>query len=74
MCGAALVIFGSGLPVQELLALSAEHASATEATADPFHHTIVRRALERLRDASDAGALEAALASARAGRLEVAWR
>lgn len=34
MCRAALVIFGSGLPIQELLALAGEHARATETTAD----------------------------------------
>jgi len=34
MCRAALVIFSSGMPLQELLALSSEHARATETTAD----------------------------------------
>jgi DNA-binding transcriptional MerR regulator len=34
MCRAALVIFGSGLPIQELLALAGEHARAIETTAD----------------------------------------
>jgi DNA-binding transcriptional MerR regulator len=34
MCRAALVIFGSGLPIQELLALAGEHARAIETSAD----------------------------------------
>ncbi|HEU4427526.1 MAG TPA: MerR family transcriptional regulator [Myxococcota bacterium] len=34
MCRAALVIFGSGLPIPELLALASEHARAIETSAD----------------------------------------
>ncbi len=111
MCRAALVIFGSGLPIQELLALSSEHSRAIETTADRaiaifenrartpngpapdlaalfrqllpeatrlvalhFHNTVVRRALARLNDVDDARAIEAALAEAGAGKLEVSWR
>jgi DNA-binding transcriptional MerR regulator len=117
MCRAALVIFGSGLPIQELLALAGEHARAIETTADRaiaiferrardagagageqrsaldlaalfrqllpeatrlvalhFHNTVVRRALARLENVGEARTLEAALAAASAGKLEVAWR
>jgi hypothetical protein len=34
MCRAAVVIFGAGFPIQELLALASDHARAIEATAE----------------------------------------
>jgi DNA-binding transcriptional MerR regulator len=34
MCRAAMVIFGAGFPIQELLALATDHARAIEATAE----------------------------------------
>ena len=47
---------------------------ATQLVALHFQRTVVARALARLREKGDAGALEATLALARSGRLEVQWR
>jgi len=47
---------------------------ATQIVALHFQRTVVARALARLRDKGDAGALEETLARARSGRLEVQWR
>ncbi len=47
---------------------------ATQIVALHFQRTVVARALARLREKGDAGALEETLALARAGRLEVQWR
>ncbi len=47
---------------------------ATQIVALHFQRTVVARALARLREKGDAGALEETLALARSGRLEVQWR
>lgn len=47
---------------------------ATQIVALHFQRTLVARALARLREKGDAGALEETLALARSGRLEVQWR
>lgn len=47
---------------------------ATQIVALHFQRTLVARALARLREKGDAGALEETLALARTGRLEVQWR
>ena len=47
---------------------------ATRLVALHFQRTLVNRALERLRGKADGRALELALATVRAGRLEVEWR
>lgn len=47
---------------------------ATQIVALHFQRTVVARALARLREKGDAGALEETLARARSGRLEVQWR
>ncbi len=46
----------------------------TQIVALHFQRTVVARALARLREKGDAGALEETLARARSGRLEVQWR
>ena len=47
---------------------------ATEIVALHFQRTLLARALARLREKGEAGALEETLALARSGRLEVQWR
>lgn len=47
---------------------------ATQIVALHFQRTVLARALARLREKGDAGALEETLALARSGRLEVQWR
>ena len=46
----------------------------TQIVALHFQRTVLARALARLREKGDAGALEETLALARSGRLEVQWR
>jgi DNA-binding transcriptional MerR regulator len=46
----------------------------TQIVALHFQRTVVARALARLREKGDTGALEETLARARSGRLEVQWR
>lgn len=112
MVAAALAVLGEGLPLEPLLALSAQHAAAISELADQaidlfddhvrkpregdeaavrraferllphatrivalhFQRTVVARALARLREKGEAGALEETLALARDRRLEVQWR
>lgn len=47
---------------------------ATQIVALHFQRTVLARALARLREKGDVGALEETLALARSGRLEVQWR
>lgn len=112
MVAAGLAVLGEGLPLERLLELATQHASAiaslaeqaidlfddhvrkprgedegavrraferllpqaTQIVALHFQRTLVARALARLREKGDAGALEETLALARSGRLEVQWR
>ncbi|MFO0690163.1 MAG: MerR family transcriptional regulator [Myxococcota bacterium] len=112
MVAAALAVLGEGLPLERLLELATQHASAIAALADRaidlfddhvrkprgededavrraferllpqatrivalhFQRTLVARALARVREKGDVGALEETLALARSGRLEVQWR
>ncbi|MBK7952461.1 MAG: MerR family transcriptional regulator [Deltaproteobacteria bacterium] len=112
MVAAGLAVLGEGLPLERLLELATQHASAiaslaeqaidlfddhvrkprgedegavrraferllpqaTQIVALHFQRTLVARALARLREKGESGALEETLALARSGRLEVQWR